>query len=245
MTHQYQTLTAGGDINPCRFVKAGSASLTVLQAVLGDVCVGFAREFVYDVPTDGASLLAASSGRPIQVTRFGQLGELEAGVAIAAWDYLKPDANGRAIVALPGESFYARAVEAQATVGNRFEAEALVGTVPVLNGAQAKTADYVVVAKTDNNATFTNTGAAGAINITLPAALAAQKLRFTVRLGAAQQVTVRVSGTDTMALPTTGVQGAAGKGIRASAATSAVVLESNVDGQWSVLGFTPTWIVEP
>lgn len=242
MSHPYPGLVAGGDINPCRFVKGGSSAFTVLQAGAGDAAIGFAREFVYEAPTDGASTLAASSGKTVQVVRQGQLGELEVGEAVLAFAYLKPDANGRGINALAGEFFSARAYEAQATATNRALAEAAQGIVPALVGAQAKTANYTVVALTDNTATFTTDGAAGAVTFALPAATVGQRYRF--RVGAAFELRIDPNGTETIALPSTGVQAAAGKYITADANGETVSIECTKTGQWSVFGYTGTWTAE-
>jgi hypothetical protein len=243
MSHPYPGLVAGGDINPCRFVKGGSSAMTVLQAGAGDAAIGFSREFVQDAPTDGASTLAASSGKVIQVIRQGQLGELDTAEAILAWAYLKPDANGKAVNALAGEYFSARAYDAQATSGNRVLAEAACGFVPILVGVQAKTANYTVVALTDNGASFSTDGAAGTVTFAMPAATVGQKYRF--RVGAAQELRIDPNGTETIALPSTGVQGAAGKYLTANADGETVLIECVKTGQWSVFGYTGTWTAEP
>lgn len=242
MSHPYPGLVAGGDISPCRFVKGGSSAGAVLQAGAGEAAIGFAREFVYDAPTDGASGLAASSGKVIQVVRQGQMGEIEVGEAVAAWAYLKPNSVGRAVNALPGEFFSARAFEAQATATNRALAEAAQGIVPGLVGSQVKTADYTVVALTDNGATFATDGATGTVTFAMPAATVGQKYRF--RVGAAQELRIDPNLTETIALPSTGVQGAAGKYLTANADGETVSIECTRAGQWSVFGYTGTWTAE-
>lgn len=242
MSHPYPGLIAGGDISPCRFVKGGSSAYTVVQAGAGAPCIGFSREFVYDAPTDGASGLAASDGKIIDIIRTGQLGELEVGEAVLAWAYLKPNSVGRGVNALPGEPFSARAYEAQATATNRALCEAVQGVAPVLIGTQAKTADYTVVALTDNASSFSTDGAAGAVTFALPAATVGQRYRF--RVGATQELRIDPNGTETIALPSTGVQGAAGKYLTADANGETVAIECTKTGQWSVFGFTGTWTSE-
>ena len=243
MSHPYPGLVAGGDINPCRFVKGGSSAYNVLQCVAGAAAIGFSREFVYEAPTDGASALAASLGRVVQVVRQGQVAELEVGAAVLAFAYLKPDANGRAITALPGEYFSARAFEAQATATNRVLAEAQQGNVPILVGLQAKTADYTVVSTTDNLAVFSNTGAAGVVVFALPAATVGQQYSF--RIVAAQALRIDPNGTETIALPSTGVQGAAGKYLGSSTAGGTLTCRCDVAGQWSIVSSTAAWAAEP
>jgi hypothetical protein len=243
MSHPYPGLVAGGDINPCRFVKGGSSACTVVQAGAGDASLGFSREFVYDAPTDGASGLAASSGKPIQVVRQGQVGEIEVGEAVAAFAYLKPNSVARGVNALPGEQFSARTYDAQATATSRVLAEACQGIVPILVGLQAKTADYTVVALTDNNAIFSNTGAAGTVVFNLPAATVGQQYSF--RIVAAQALRVDPNGSETIALPSSGVQGAAGKYLGSATAGGTLTLRCDVAGQWSCVNSTAVWAAEP
>lgn len=120
MSCQLPSLIAGGDISPCRFVVPGAVAYTVVQAtVLGQAAIGFSREFVYEAPTVNASLLAASAGRVVNVTRPSEVGEVEVGAAVLAWAYLRPDANGRAVTATAGQVYSAIALEAQATANNR------------------------------------------------------------------------------------------------------------------------------
>lgn len=120
MSHQYPGLIAGGDISPCRFVVPGAVAYTVVQAtVLGQAAVGISREFVYDAPVAFASGLAASAGRTIDITRPGDISEVEVAAEVLAWAYLRPDANGRAVTATAGQVYSAIAQEAQATALNR------------------------------------------------------------------------------------------------------------------------------
>jgi len=102
-----------------------------------------------------------------------------------------------------------------------------------------KTADYTVVAATDNGKTFTTVGASGTVTFAMPAATLGQKYRF--RVGAAQQLRIDPNGTETIALPSTGVQSAAGAYIVADADGETVDIECTKAGQWSVFGYTGTW----
>lgn len=110
--------------------------------------------------------------------------------------------------------------------------------VPVEN----KTANYTVVAGTDNGKTFTNAGASGAITFALPAATAGQWYRFAV--GAAQELRIDPNGTETIALPSTGAQSAAGKYIVADAAGEFVEIFCAVAGDWNVASYIGTWTAE-
>lgn len=111
-----------------------------------------------------------------------------------------------------------------------------------LRTTEAKTANYTVVANTDNGKTFTNTGASGAVTFALPAATVGQWYRFT--LGAAQELRIDPNGTETIALPSTGAQSAAGKYIVADAAGEGVEIECVAAGAWAVRAYIGTWTAE-
>lgn len=106
---------------------------------------------------------------------------------------------------------------------------------------EAKTADFDVEA-VDSGKTFTSVGATGTITATLPPAVVGLKYRF--RVGAAQELRLDPDGSETIALPSTGVQGAAGKYLTANADGETVDIECTKAGQWSVFGFTGTWTSE-
>lgn len=108
----------------------------------------------------------------------------------------------------------------------------------VLATVQTKTADYTVTVA-DNGRTFTNTGAAGAVVFSLPAAVPGLKYRF--RVGVAQQLRIDPNGTETISLPSTGVPSSAGAYIVADAIGETVDIECVEAGSWSVFGFTGTW----
>lgn len=96
----------------------------------------------------------------------------------------------------------------------------------------------------DSDAILTNRGATGAIILTLPAAVAGMIYRF--RVSAAFSLTVAVSGTDTMSLPSTGVPGSAGKGLVNSGTIGPFLeLTCATPGTWSVSGYTGTWTAQP
>jgi len=101
---------------------------------------------------------------------------------------------------------------------------------------EAKTAAYTVVADQDQAKCFTTVGASGAVTFTLPAATIGQRYRFLV--GAAQELRIDPDGTETIALPETGVQGAAGKYLTGNAAGEYVELECLITGTWTVIAGT-------
>lgn len=104
-----------------------------------------------------------------------------------------------------------------------------------------KTADYTVTVA-ESGRTFTTVGAAGTVVFSLPAAVLGLKYRF--RVGAAQELRIDPNGSEVIALPSTGVAGAAGKYLTANADGETVDIECTKAGQWSVFGFTGTWTAE-
>jgi len=110
---------------------------------------------------------------------------------------------------------------------------------------EAKTAAYTVVAETDQGKWFTNVGAGGAITISLPAATVGQRYCFLV--GAAQELRIDPNGTETIGLPETSVQGAAGKYLVADAIGEFVELTCVIAGTWTPTRGTPAngkWTAE-
>jgi hypothetical protein len=107
-----------------------------------------------------------------------------------------------------------------------------------LRGVEVKTANYTVVANTDNGKTFTNEGAAGAITFALPAATVGQWYRFVVK--AAQELRIDPNGTETISLAS-GVQQAAGAYITANAVGERISIECVKAGEWETTEDVGTW----
>jgi hypothetical protein len=105
-----------------------------------------------------------------------------------------------------------------------------------------KTADYTVLADTDNGKTFNTVGATGTVVFSLPAATAGQWFRF--KVGAAYELRIDPNGTETIALPSTGAASAAGKYISADAAGEGVEIECVAAGAWIVNNYIGTWTAE-
>lgn len=106
---------------------------------------------------------------------------------------------------------------------------------------EAHTADDTLTVA-ESGSVHASVGAAGTITLTLPAAVVG--LEYLFRVGAAQQLRIDPNGTETIALPSTGVQGAAGKYLVADADGETVYLVCDKAGQWSCYGFTGTWTAE-
>ena len=89
---------------------------------------------------------------------------------------------------------------------------------------------------------FTNEGASGAAVFALGPAAVGVELTF--RVMAAQELRIDPSGTETIALPSSGAQGAQGKYLTADAVGEWVKLACVKTGQWQVEGYAGTWAHE-
>jgi hypothetical protein len=93
--------TAGGDVNPSRFVKLSTAAdNTVLQAGSNEDVFGISSEAAQDAPLPGASTLAAAADDPLMIHPDGSVCLLEIGSGgCTRGDYLKSDTNGKGVAA--------------------------------------------------------------------------------------------------------------------------------------------------
>ena len=89
---------------------------------------------------------------------------------------------------------------------------------------------------------FTNEGASGAAVFALGPSAVGVELTF--RVMTAQELRIDPSGTETIALPSSGAQGAAGKYLTADAVGEWVKLVCVKAGQWQVEGYAGTWAHE-
>jgi len=98
------------------------------------------------------------------------------------------------------------------------------------------------LAATETGTVHTTVGASGTVTFSLPAATVGTEFFF--RVGAAQELRLDPDGTETIALPSTGVQGAAGKYLTANADGESVHIACDKAGEWTVYGYTGTWTAE-
>ncbi len=94
----------------------------------------------------------------------------------------------------------------------------------------------------ETGSVHTTVGAGGSVTFAMPAAVVG--LEFFFRVGAAQELRIDPNGTETIALTSTGVQGAAGKYLTANLAGESVHIICDTAGEWTVYGFTGTWTAE-
>lgn len=113
----------------------------------------------------------------------------------------------------------------------------------VYRRGSTKTANYTIRVGETGTA-FNTDGAAGTVTFTLPAATVG--LWYTFRNGSVNALQIDPNGTETIALPSTGVQGAAGKYLQTTGTNGPTVhIVCDKAGQWSVYGYTGTWTAEP
>lgn len=121
---------ARGDIRPSRFVKRDTASNHgVLEADAGDTPVGVSYEGTRYAPLPNVSPLAAISGEPVLVYTEGMPCEIVAAASITSGQYLKPDADGQAIVAVAGD-IYGAIADASGASGQNVKVTVKIGITP-------------------------------------------------------------------------------------------------------------------
>ncbi len=106
---------------------------------------------------------------------------------------------------------------------------------------EAHTADDTLTVA-ESGSTHTSVGASGTVVLTLPAAVVG--LEYFFRVGAAQELRIDPDGSEVIALPSTGVAGAAGKYLTANADGETLHLMCTKAATWSAFGFTGTWTAE-
>lgn len=234
----------GEDCAPSLIVKQSTAAdHTALKAVYGERPVGVIHEGSREAPIPGITPLAAKSGESARIYGPGETCEVQvgSGVVVTAGYMVMSDANSKAQRAVSG--FWALG-RAEKTVTGPARARVFIeihkfdNTGAVINGTQAAT---VTLNDYDAGSTLTNTGATGATTFTLPAAVPG--LRFDVRVNAAQELRLDPNGTETIALPSTSVQGAAGKYLSADAVGEGGTIWCDIAGRWET-DLNGTWSAE-
>jgi hypothetical protein len=125
-----------------------------------------------------------------------------------------------------------------ATALLKFAARSIAFSLIELRPVEAHTADDTLTVE-ESGSVHTTVGASGTVVFTLPAAVVG--LEYFFRVGAAQELRIDPNTTQTIALPSTGVQSAAGAYITANADGETVHILCTKVGEWSVMGYTGTW----
>lgn len=105
-----------------------------------------------------------------------------------------------------------------------------------------KTANYALQEHKDECVGVSNKGASGAITFSLLPAIPGR--RVIADVDAAQELRLDPNGTETIALPSTGAQGAAGKYLTANAIGERVELYCEEARKWKCRNFIGTWTAE-
>lgn len=193
--------------------------------------------------SDGIIMQDAASGAThVPVANRSKPGTFKAMVAAACTvgDQLYCAASGKLSPTAVGAPQYV-ALETATADGDIIE----VAPIQALDGrartVEAHTADDTLT-YAESGSVHTSVGASGTITLALPAAIVG--IEFLFRVGAAQQLRIDPNGSEVIALPSSGVAGAAGKYLVADADGETVHLVCTKAGQWSVYGYTGTWTAE-
>lgn len=120
----------GADTGPSLFVKLKAGTdHTVIPCVANDRAYGVSYEGTRQAPIPDVTPLAAKTGESAGVYGPGEPCEIIAGATIAAGDYLKPDANARAIPTATGNAYSAIAVSG-AAAGEKVKVTIQAGISP-------------------------------------------------------------------------------------------------------------------
>lgn len=219
-----RTFTAGAALAIHRRVKLTSGELAYAGA--GDVAIGTLEKPSFADGDEVAVRLRSAPG-----TR-----KMVAAGAIAEGAHVYGAADGK--VDDVGGVLEGIALDAAGADGDVIEVMPLTYTGQPIT---AHTANFTLTAA-ESGSVHTTYGATGTVVGTLPPATVGLEYEFEV--GAAQELRLDPDGTETIALPSTGAQSAAGKYITANAAGEGVRIRCTKAGQWSVVSYIGTWTAE-
>jgi len=166
--------------------------------------------------------------------------KMVAGAAITQWAVVYGAAGGK-IDDTPNSNPIGFALEAATADGDYIEVLRLARVGAEIKTVEAHTAGDTLTTA-ESGSVHTTVGASGTVTFVMPAAVVG--LEYFFRVGAAQELRIDPDGTETCALPSSGVQGAAGKYLTANADGETVHLVCDNAGEWSVYGYTGTWTAE-
>lgn len=101
MSLKSASLVAGGNINPCRFLKMDSSNHQVIQAAAAtDVPIAISQEAQRTAPITGASDVVAASGESVPAYFEGDVCRLQIGSGgCSPGTLLVPDSDGKGVAA--------------------------------------------------------------------------------------------------------------------------------------------------
>lgn len=222
---------AGGALGQFTRVKLSSGQLALAGAT--DLEIGTVESATFNAGDVVSVRLHSACGTAKMVAAAA----ITAGATVygAASGQVSSTANGNPIGV---------ALNAASGAGSIVEVLRMTAGAQQVTSVVAKTADYAALA-TDSGKTFTNTGATGDVDITLPAAVVG--LAFNFVLGAAQTFEILPSTGDkigtpsTATVPATGVMGTASQGVSAAADGATLSLFCAKTGEWAVMSSAGTW----
>jgi hypothetical protein len=215
-----ETTTANGDV----LEVLPGPNTDISTALAGTTAAAF--EVDSDATTPKIALAGQSGGTGDYTTTLKPETTLSGDNAI-----IVPEANGDTLAA----------VALAQTLTNKTLTSPVINTPAIKRTVEAHTAGDTLAAA-ETGSTHSNSGASGTITIVLPAAVPGLEFVFAVQ--AAQQLRIDPDGTETIALPSTGAQGAAGKYLVADAVGEWVKLVCLDAGTWDVEGYAGTWTAE-
>jgi len=123
---------ASEDIGVSLFVNIVAGSDHKIEACdAGDIAIGVTAEYPQDAVLPGAAIgPAVLSGHSCRVYGLGESCEVLAGGTVNAGDYLKPDANAKAVVCISGDEYSAIARAGGSVAGGRVKITIEHGTAP-------------------------------------------------------------------------------------------------------------------
>ena len=220
-------ITSGGLL-----VRKGTAASQVLLGTASARPLGTAYDAVAAAADLGVCLLGG-----------GQTQIMIVSGAVNVDDALYTAANGKvSATATAGCWLVGTALTAATTDGQEVEVLTCYPqliSVPVLVAAAGSA---VSALQAMQNIHLSNAGAVGAASFTLPPAVVG--MRVTALVEAAQELQLDPDGTETIALPSSGVQGAAGKYLVADAVGEKVQLACITAGTWDVVDYSGTWTAQ-
>lgn len=125
---------------------------------------------------------------------------------------------------------------------NNFEEKSLNHNKLMTKTVVDHTTNFTFTLANENLQAHTNNGATGTLVFTLPVSFTG--IEYIISVQTAQQLRIDPNGSETIALPSTGVQGAAGKFIYSSTVASTVHIMCLKTGTWSIVGWSGTWAME-
>lgn len=116
----FPSFSASATVNRAKFVRI-SGAYAVAQCIANELAIGVSGLGTRDTPIPGGSSNAALVGDLVRVFGQNECAPMNAGAAILAGQFVKPDANGDPIPCGVGEAFSGQALESQSVTGGEID----------------------------------------------------------------------------------------------------------------------------